>query len=95
VMRLVVSGVPNKQIASDLGTIRVLGRFRAMLRWRKACGLNSWIESARSSGFAALAQFAKTLRRDLEAVQLAITTRWSNGPVEGHIHRLKLIKRQM
>jgi transposase len=21
--------------------------------------------------------------------------RWSNGPVEGHVHRLKLIKRQM
>jgi len=36
-----------------------------------------------------------TLRRDLKAVKLAITTRWSNGPVEGHIPRLKVIKRQM
>jgi hypothetical protein len=35
------------------------------------------------SGFASLAQFARTLRRDLKAVQLAIPTRWSNGPVEG------------
>jgi transposase len=72
-----------------------VGRFRAMLRWRTARCLNSWIEDAMNSGFTALAQFARTLRRDLKAVQLAITTKWSNGPVEGHIHRLKLIKRQM
>ena len=42
-----------------------------------------------------LAQFARVLRRDLEAVEQAITSRWSNGPVEGHINRLKMIKRQM
>jgi len=24
-----------------------------------------------------------------------MTTRWSNGPVEGHVNRLKTIKRQM
>jgi transposase len=35
------------------------------------------------------------LRRDLEAVEQAITSRWSNGPVEGHINRLKMITRQM
>jgi len=35
------------------------------------------------------------LRRDLDAVKQAITSRWSNGPVEGHINRLKMIKRQM
>ena len=42
-----------------------------------------------------LAQFARALRRDLDAVTQAITTPWSNGPVEGHINRLKMIKRQM
>jgi hypothetical protein len=35
------------------------------------------------------------LRRDLEAVKLSMTTPWSNGPIEGHINRLKAIKRQM
>ena len=35
------------------------------------------------------------LGRDLGAVEQAITSRWSNGPVEGHINRLKMIKRQM
>jgi transposase len=33
--------------------------------------------------------------RDQHAVEAALTLPWSNGPVEGHVHRLKLIKRQM
>jgi transposase len=33
-----------------------------------------------------------TLRRDWEAVKLSITTPWSNGPIEGHINRLKAIR---
>jgi transposase len=42
-----------------------------------------------------LAQFARVLKRDLSAVEHAITSRRSNRPVEGHINRLKMIKRQM
>ena len=34
-------------------------------------------------------------RREEAAVQAAVTQRWSNGPVEGHVNRLKTIKRQM
>jgi transposase len=48
-----------------------------------------------SSGFSFLAQSARTLRRDLGAVELAIETPWNNGPIEGQINRLKVIKRQM
>jgi transposase len=55
---------------------------------------DTWIVSAAASGFRFTAQFARTLRRDLEAVKLSMTTTWSNGP-EGHINRLKAIKRQM
>jgi transposase len=66
-----------------------------MLRWRSAKRLNTWIDSATVSGFRFTAQFARTLRRDLEAVKLSMTTPWSNGPIEGHINRLKAIKRQM
>jgi transposase len=68
---------------------------RAMLRWRRSGRLAQWIETAIGSGFSFLAQFARTLRRDLPAVELAITAPWSNGPMEGHINRLKMIKRQM
>jgi len=38
---------------------------------------------------------ANTLQRDLKAVELSITTPWSNGPIEGQINRLKAIKRQI
>jgi transposase len=40
-------------------------------------------------------RFVKTLRYDLEAVEGAVTQPWSNGPVEGHINRLKTLRRQM
>jgi len=66
-----------------------------MLRWRSAKTPNNWIDSATASGFPFVAQFATTLRRDLQAVELSITKPWSNGPIEGQINRLKAIKRQM
>jgi transposase len=74
---------------------RLVLQFRAMLRWRSARKLNAWIVSAATSVFRFTAQFARTLRRDLEAVELSMTMPWSNGPIEGHINRLKAIKRQM
>jgi hypothetical protein len=74
---------------------RFVLQFRAMLRWRNANKLCTWIEAASASHFRFLAQFASTLRGDLKAVELSITTPWSNGPIEGHINRLKAIKRQM
>ena len=36
---------------------------------------------------------AEWLRRDAAAVHAALRLPWSTGPVEGHINRLKLIKR--
>ena len=39
--------------------------------------------------------FADGLERDMEAVQAAVGTRYNNGIVEGHVNRLKMIKRQM
>jgi transposase len=74
---------------------RFILKFRAMMRWRSAKKLGTWIKAAATSEFGCTAQFASTLRRDLEAVKLSITTPWSNGPIEGHINRLKVIKRQM
>ena len=70
-------------------------QFRKLLRWKSSARLSEWMEKVKASGFPFLAQFARVLGRDLEAVQLAITTPWSNGLLEGHINRLKVIKRQM
>ena len=74
---------------------RFILQFRAMLIWRSAKKLESWIKAAVASEFGFIAQYASTLRRDLEAVELSMTAPWSNGPIEGHINRLKAIKRQM
>jgi transposase len=74
---------------------RLALQFRAMLRWRRSDRLAAWIEKATGSGFPFIGQFARTLRRDLSAVELAITSPWNNGPMEGHINRLKVVKRQM
>ena len=42
-----------------------------------------------------LKAFARGLSRDLSAVENGINMSWSNGAVEGHVNRLKSIKRQM
>jgi transposase len=97
VMELSRQGCTQLQIAERVGVgpETVARWFRAMLRWRRCVRLGPWIETAVSSKFPLIAQFARTLRRDLSAVELAITAPWSNGPLEGHINRLKMIKRQM
>jgi transposase len=40
-------------------------------------------------------RFAVGLRADYEAVKAGLRLPWSNGPVEGHINRLKMLKRSM
>jgi transposase len=44
---------------------------------------------------AELASFAGGVAKDEAAVRAAITLPWSNGQTEGHITKLKLVKRQM
>ena len=53
------------------------------------------MEKAAATGIYAMKRFVKRLRQDLDAVKNAVTYRWSNGPVEGQINRMKALKRQM
>jgi transposase len=69
--------------------------FFQLVRERRSADLEKWVEAAVQSEIAELKSFAAGLRRDWQAVVAALTLRWSNGPVEGHVHRLKLVKRQM
>jgi transposase len=68
--------------------------FLAIVRERRGRDLEAWIMAATDSGIAALARFARGLREDLAAVTAGLSLPWSNGPVEGQITRLKLLKRQ-
>jgi transposase len=68
--------------------------FLTMVRERRGQDLEAWRTLAAQSGIAPLARFAEGLQGDLAAIQAGLSLPWSNGPVEGHIHRLKLLKRQ-
>jgi transposase len=69
--------------------------FVRMVRGREAQALDTWLTRTVQSEIAELRSFAMGLRRDQAAVRAALSLAWSNGPTEGHINRLKLIKRQM
>ena len=69
--------------------------FGRIVRTRARPDLQSWLEQAESSTIGEFRQFALVLRRDLGAVEAALTYEWSNGQTEGQINRLKLLKRQM
>ena len=69
--------------------------FAALIRKRSPTTLSDWLVKGESSSTPELRRFAEGIRRDEAAVLAAVTQQWSNGPVEGHINRLKTIKRQM
>jgi hypothetical protein len=62
---------------------------------RTVVGLHWWMDRARASGIALIQHFESRLQRDTRPVEAAVTERWSNGPVEGQVNRLKTLKRQM
>ena len=68
--------------------------FRDLLRRRCAPDLEDWLGRAKSSGLSDFATFARGIEQDRAAVEAALSQSWSNGPTEGHVNRLKLIKRQ-
>lgn len=58
--------------------------------------LPAWIESARATtDLPSLSRFAHYLERDLEAVVAGLSRPWNSGVVEGHVNRMKMLKRQM
>jgi transposase len=76
--------------------LRLLIRsFSQLLRAKEAEALQPWIDRASALGLPAIKNFCDGLMRDRAAVTSAISLKWSNGQVEGQVHRLKLIKRQM
>ncbi len=69
--------------------------FRSILCGGKVSSLERWAEKAEAAGLGAIRGFVRQLKRDWAAAENAVKHVWSNGPVEGHINRLKTLKRQM
>jgi transposase len=69
--------------------------FATLVRPRQPTQLDPWLTRATTSTLEALRRFATGLYEDYEAVKAGVTLPWSTSPVEGHINRLKMLKRQM
>ncbi len=75
--------------------IELTEAFAALVRHRRPEQLDAWLTQAATCSLAPFRHFAKRLWVDYDAVKAGVTVAWSNGPVEGHINRLKMIKRSM
>jgi transposase len=69
--------------------------FSPTMKEGKSEGLLGWIARVQASAITELKTFADGLMEDWKAVKAAVELPWSNGRVEGHVNRLKLIKRKM
>ncbi|MFG6202318.1 ISL3 family transposase [Nonomuraea sp. JJY05] len=69
--------------------------FAIMLTQRRGQDLPGWLTAVKAEDLPALHAFASGLERDLDAVTAGLTLPWSSGPVEGHVNRIKMLKRQM
>jgi transposase len=81
---------PDVAVAIDLAQ-----DFCTIVRERQGDRFDHWLARAVASSVAPLQRFATGLHADYEAVKAGIRLRWSNGPVEGQINRLKMLKRSM
>ena len=74
---------------------QLVDEFLRMVRERTGEQLDSWLNKVEVSHLPAFQTFVTGVHKDKEAVLAGLTLPWSTGPVEGHINRLKLIKRSM
>lgn len=89
-LRTIRESVPVLNSALNLAE-ELAGMFRQSI----TKPLADWLKEAEASEIGELRSFAGSLRQDEAAVHAAITEPWSNGPVEGQVNRLKVIKRSM
>lgn len=77
------------------GSLKLANELLEMTRGESKTLLSDWLGRADASESGSVQSFAETLRTDSAAVQAALSTSWSNGPVEGQVNRLKTVKRSM
>jgi len=66
-----------------------------MIRNLSGDRLPDWMDRVREDNLPALHSFVNGLRQDLGAVTAGLTLPWSNGPTEGTVNKIKLLKRMM
>ena len=81
---------PQLEVAYQL-----VDEFLHMVRERTGDQLDAWLNKVEASHLQAFHTFVTGVQKDKEAVLAGLTLPWSTGPLEGHINRLKLLKRSM
>jgi hypothetical protein len=76
-------------------TYLLVKQFLQMVRERTGEQLDTWLAAVQASHLEAFASFVTGVQQDKDAVLAGLTLEWSNGPLEGNVNRLKLIKRSM
>jgi transposase len=85
-----------RQASSTAETVYSLVQaFGQMVRELQGEHLENWLKAVEESALPELKTFAAGIQRDKDAVLAGLTLPYSNGLLEGHINRLKLIKRSM
>ena len=85
----IVRASPPLKRAYDL-----IQSFLAMVHKREGKRLDVWLAKVAESELPELLSFASGIEKDKDAVRAGLIWSWSNGMVEGHVTKLKLIKRQ-
>ncbi|MFI1259028.1 hypothetical protein ACH4U6_35410 [Streptomyces netropsis] len=57
--------------------------------------LTAWTDAVRTDDLPVFHAFVDELQRGHDAVTAGLTLPWSSEPVEGHVNRIKMLKRQM
>jgi transposase len=74
---------------------RLIQEFLTMVHKREGHRLDAWLAKIAESDLPELQSFASGVEKDKAAVKAGLTWSINNGMVEGHVTKLKLIKRQM
>ncbi|GAA2463417.1 ISL3 family transposase [Streptomyces macrosporus] len=69
--------------------------FATMLTNRQGERLPNWLDAVRQDDLSSLHTLAAGIDRDRDAVTAGLTLPWNSGAVEGHVNRIKMLKRQM
>ena len=83
----------SPQLAAVTASVRAFAAIMNEKRGRRL--LEPWMTAALATGEPALRSFVTGLRADQDAVTNGLSLPWSSGAVEGHVNRIKMLKRQM
>jgi len=89
-LKKILQGEPKLAMGYSL-----VQQFRKLMAERSDLGLSEWLDEVEASEVEALKSFGRGVRQDEAAVRAGLKMRWSQGPVEGFVNKLKLIKRSI